>query len=65
MANVPVSLTLAIGVSPLQRTAGAAHAGNVATRMLSDHVGLTDALSGAMTRKGFTLGPRQNRSPGR
>ncbi len=31
-----------------------AQAGNVATRMLSDQVGLTDALSGAMARKGFT-----------
>ncbi len=31
-----------------------AHAGNVATRMLSDQVGLTSALSGAMVRKGFT-----------
>ncbi len=31
-----------------------AHAGNVATRMLSDQVGLTGALSSAMARKGFT-----------
>ncbi len=31
-----------------------AHAGNVATRMLADQVGLTDALSGAMARRGFT-----------
>jgi hypothetical protein len=30
-----------------------AQAGNVATRLLADHVGLTDALSGAMTRRGF------------
>ncbi len=30
-----------------------AHAGNVATRMLADQVGLTDALSGAMARRGF------------
>ncbi len=31
-----------------------AHAGNVATRMLSDQVGLTGALSSAMARRGFT-----------
>ncbi len=31
-----------------------AHAGNVATRMLCDQVGLTGALSGAMARRGFT-----------
>ena len=31
-----------------------AHAGNVATRLLADQVGLTGALSGAMTRRGFT-----------
>ena len=30
-----------------------AQAGNVATRLLADQVGLTDALSGAMTRRGF------------
>ncbi len=30
-----------------------AHAGNVATRLLADQVGLTDALSVAMTRRGF------------
>jgi len=31
-----------------------AHAGNVATRLLADQVGLTNALSGAMARRGFT-----------
>ncbi len=31
-----------------------AHAGNVATRLLADQVGLTGALSGAMARRGFT-----------
>ncbi|WP_295697442.1 IS1380 family transposase [Lapillicoccus sp.] len=31
-----------------------AHAGNVATRMLCDQVGLTGALSSAMARRGFT-----------
>ena len=31
-----------------------AHAGNVATRLLADQVGLTDALSGALARRGFT-----------
>lgn len=31
-----------------------AQAGNVATRMLSDQAGVTDALSGTMVRKGFT-----------
>ena len=31
-----------------------AHAGNVATRLLADQVGLTGALSAAMTRRGFT-----------
>ncbi len=31
-----------------------AHAGNVATRMLSDQVGLTGALSSAMARRGFS-----------
>ena len=31
-----------------------AHAGNVATRLLADRVGLTDALSGALARPGFT-----------
>jgi len=31
-----------------------AHAGNVATRLLADQVGLTGALSGAMSRRGFT-----------
>ena len=31
-----------------------AHAGNVATRLLADQVGLTDALSAAMARRGFT-----------
>jgi hypothetical protein len=31
-----------------------AHAGNVATRLLADQVGLTDALSGALSRRGFT-----------
>ena len=31
-----------------------AHAGNVATRMLADQVGLTGALSSAMARQGFT-----------
>ena len=31
-----------------------AHAGNVATRMLCDQVGLTGALSAAMARRGFT-----------
>ncbi len=30
-----------------------AHAGNVATRLLADQVGLTDALSAAMARRGF------------
>ena len=29
------------------------HAGNVATRLLADQVGLTDALSSAMARRGF------------
>jgi hypothetical protein len=36
-----------------------AHAGNVATRLLADRVGLTDALSGALARRGFT--PRHDR----
>jgi len=31
-----------------------AHAGNVATRLLTDQVGLTGALSGALARRGFT-----------
>ena len=31
-----------------------AHAGNVATRLLSNQVGLTGALSAAMARRGFT-----------
>jgi hypothetical protein len=31
-----------------------AHAGNVATRLLADQVGLTGALSAAMARRGFT-----------
>ena len=31
-----------------------AQAGNVATRLLADRVGLTDALSGALARRGFT-----------
>ncbi len=31
-----------------------AHAGNVATRLLADRVGLTGALSSAMARRGFT-----------
>ena len=31
-----------------------AHAGNVATRLLADQVGLTSALSGALARRGFT-----------
>ena len=31
-----------------------AHAGNIATRLLADQVGLTGALSGAMARRGFT-----------
>ncbi len=31
-----------------------AHAGNVATRLLADQVGLTGALSSAMARQGFT-----------
>ncbi len=31
-----------------------AHAGNVATRLLADRVGLTDALSAAIARRGFT-----------
>jgi len=31
-----------------------AHAGNVATRLLADQVGLTGALSGALARRGFT-----------
>ncbi len=31
-----------------------AHAGNVATRLLADQVGLTGALSAAMSRRGFT-----------
>ena len=31
-----------------------AHAGNVATRLLADQVGLTGALSAAMTRRGFS-----------
>ena len=31
-----------------------AHAGNVATRMLADQVGLTAALGGALARRGFT-----------
>ncbi len=31
-----------------------AHAGNVATRMLADQVGLTGALSGSLARRGFT-----------
>ena len=31
-----------------------AQAGNVATRLLADRVGLTDALSGALARFGFT-----------
>ena len=31
-----------------------AHAGNVATRLLADRVGLTDALSEAVARRGFT-----------
>jgi hypothetical protein len=31
-----------------------AHAGNVATRMLADQVGLTGALSSAIARRGFT-----------
>ena len=30
-----------------------AHAGNVATRLLADQVGLTDALSAALSRRGF------------
>jgi len=35
-------------------TALSSHAGNVATRLLADQVGLTDALSGALARRGFT-----------
>lgn len=31
-----------------------AHAGNLATRLLADQVGLTGALSGALARRGFT-----------
>jgi len=31
-----------------------AHAGNVATRLLADQVGLTGVLSAAMSRRGFT-----------
>ena len=31
-----------------------AHAGNAATRLLADQVGLTNALSGALARRGFT-----------
>ncbi len=31
-----------------------AHAGNVATRLLADQVGVTDVLSGALARRGFT-----------
>jgi hypothetical protein len=31
-----------------------AHAGNLATRLLADRVGLTGALSGALARRGFT-----------
>ena len=31
-----------------------AHAGNLATRLLADQVGLTGALSAAMARRGFT-----------
>jgi len=36
-----------------------AHAGNVATRLLADQVGLTGALSAAMSRRGFT--PKHDR----
>ena len=38
-----------------------AHAGNVATRLLADQVGLTGALSGAMARRGFTPGHDRGR----
>jgi len=38
-----------------------AHAGNVATRMLADQVGLTGALSGAMAKRGFTPGHDRGR----
>jgi hypothetical protein len=33
-----------------------AHAGSVAVRLLADRVGLTDRLSGALRRRGFTPG---------
>jgi len=38
-----------------------AHAGNVATRLLADQVGLTGALSSAMARRGFTPGHDRGR----
>jgi hypothetical protein len=38
-----------------------AHAGDVATRLLADQVGLTGALSTAMTRRGFTPGHDRGR----
>ena len=38
-----------------------AHAGNVATPLLADQVGLTSALPGALARRGFT--PTHDRGP--
>ncbi|MEO3936386.1 transposase [Dermatophilaceae bacterium Soc4.6] len=38
-----------------------AHAGNVATRLMADRVGLTGALSTAMARRGFTPGHDRGR----
>ena len=38
-----------------------AHAGSVAVRMLADRIGLTDALSAALARRGFTPGHDRGR----
>ena len=38
-----------------------AHAGSVAVRMLADRTGLTDALSAALARRGFTPGHDRGR----
>jgi hypothetical protein len=38
-----------------------AHAGGVAVRLLADRVGLTEALSAALTRRSFTPGHDRGR----